>query len=391
MSKAKTFPELKTLSSVTDEQKQATEPQPDPKVTAKEGETPVINFEPYVTHRYEETVQSQQLIDKSNKLAASIWKDQAAYTVGKDYRSYLRTPHKTSPDTIIAANNEYFDFNKIKNIVQGILCIEGVRVNEPEPYYHTGISHTVRKLILKIASLEKKYGSDAVITESKRDNILKSIFFRDIYNETQTMGWYNPSAVDLVYDKQPALVNEYLSLEDMQLLSNIINYVPRLRFLFGTKAKNTPADVIDTVLQKIDFTKIYMSTTSVSDEAIALMQKIERLPEFFYTVIPSQISSDFIKTNKNVFYGNGDRFETVRNTSTELRNVAIKYANDERTLADLLEAIVSLVESYSNYYQEIINNIHQYFDYLNRIEVSFKDMVDDVKEGYIERFSSPPF
>lgn len=165
----------------------------------------------------------------------------------------------------------------------------------------------------------------------------------------------------------------------------IINYIPTIRIVLqGYKPWND--DVTEESLLKPLFSSKaggQFGHISAIEERDSL-RRLRDVHAFFGRVMPSLLIEDHIP---QVRYPSkaSQTLTTLQMKSASLRDTAASYVQYQKPLSELLEKIIELAQALKDYFHAVVSEVDAYFEYLNRIEMTYEMLVKEssrrIQEG----------
>jgi hypothetical protein len=349
-------------------------------------QAPVVSaeaFMPYGFDEHHETEYSKTLLEKSNLLAASIFNGKEGYE--KFTRPWFGfNPSEASEVSV--KNAAFFDRVNIDNALAsstGILPYDGAPAR-------TSFKANMRigELQQKLRRLEKRYEAEEILNLEGRERIISTVLLPD--SQFGVSDYSGTQYVSLRYPVQRSVATGNLAEDDVEVLESVMNYLNTLRIIMQPYRPRSEADagwtvegLLSPVLPSIDPGAVSVFHTR-PEFARKMVDKLKTLQSFFHLTIPYKVREDHIPSAR---YPTGASSAWMKLTvaSGRLRAVSLGYIHDEKTLSELYEAIVEIHHKVMDYLFAQTTEIEVYFQYLNRIGMSFEELVKEsaerIKEG----------
>lgn len=362
---------------------------PDPVVvaTAAADQAPVLPFAPYTNamSKYD-SAYSPTLLAKSDDLAKKIWATQDGYAASQVSTGYRHwAPNNIPADTTDNALKNQLRHNRweVESAIATALSVFDGR----HPYSsNINNSHQVSLLIKKLKKLEKRYEREDLFDDEISERIVQSLLVPA--NQFTGLGYPDAVYVGLSYPPQRAVVNELLTVTEVQTIEQIVNYVSRLRHVMANFLENGPTrpateKLLKPVLPAKDPKATYPSTPAPRD----LLRGVQDLHAFFQTALPWNIQKDHVPTITRARESDKS-MEKMRTASYTLRDETLEYAKEEGSLSGLLQSILDMSAAVQQYYTDLNTEVSDCFSYLSRVDLSFETFVDESAQR-IEELGCP--
>lgn len=337
-----------------------------PLAVAVDGQAPSVPFAPYANEEYTEPYASV-LLEKANALAGKIWGSKESYVAQHFTYPIGKTEEEKS---LIEKNKSYFNSSTVSQVISRMLSFNLNNV-EPNSFYdHIKIS----ELIKKLKRLEKKYGSDEIIDEDVRDQLISNILM-----PTNMYGIFDHhfgGSVQFRYPSQKSVVNDILTEENMQVIESVIFYIPRIRSLLATFKPAGGYPVKAKRLLK-DWMLDPKKYSSVQDEQ-RFLSDLLNFANFFSCALPYNVKLDLVPALKYPTMSS-QNYDKLRKASATLRDMALGYVQERNSLSDLLQAIVDLKDALHAYFSSVASEVDACFNFISRIGVPFDKLVEESK------------
>jgi hypothetical protein len=354
-----------TKQSKTDESGQSTDGEQKPLVTATKDQAPVIPFAPYVNNEYTEPY-SPLLLEKANVLAGKIWGDQASYDAFT--YTYARGDTKEAA-VIIEKNKAFFDHGVLNAVVRNLFTIKvpGSTPNVYDDMYKADV------LIKKLGRLEKKFELTELFSENAVEQIVENILMpAKMYGVYHDFGGYTSS---FRLQQQKAVINELLTMDEINLIDTIIAYVSKIRDLLSGFRIPGRSGRVDEKRLVTGWMPVPNSYVSTKDE-MQLLNDISNFTDFFNCAFPYALCQDLLPTFKFPSL-TAQRRATLETASANLRDGTVVYIRDQKSLTPLLRLIVELSDALQGYFTSLLSDLEAYFNFINRLGIRFEKLVSE--------------
>lgn len=332
-------------------------------IAAAADQAPVLPFAPYQADYYN-TPYSTSLMEKSNALSAKIWNGREGYT-----QAQMRFPLDVVGERaeIIEKNKTFLDRSLTGEILHSILSLQ--------PYTMvTDWTNRQRTIdtIKTIKRIEKRHGEDQVFDDVAREQIINTVLMpSNMYGVADQFNNYN--YLSLRHLPVKAVVNELINADSVTVVENIINYIPKMRFLMANYQPHSG--------QRVKGERLLVSLNKQENKYCRnadqqYLDDVRNMAEFFNCAFPGSVVGDLIPELKYPT-NSCTSYTKLRQASTELRDAAIGYMQETSTLSVLLQRIVDVAELTKEYFFCIMNENEAYFNYLNRIGMSYEQLVTE--------------
>lgn len=334
-----------------------------------------------------------ELLDKANKLAEVVWGPKENYLKAK---MGLGVDNPEERAAVEKENNRYFPSYGISNEVREILIVKR------KTYYPSNrggfgsdISYLARDLVKRLKKLERK--GEEILSDEDRDRIINDILM-PIGNYGYPAPWFYNPTISLGFPPPKVVVNELLKTEDMQLISDIVNYIQHLRLAFKEIAPGKSFSIEDLLVnlgenihKRITDRSYaphndYSRSRPISDaKFVATLRAVH---EFFLRVIPTQVVEDFIPGLRYPRRSN-QSMERMQKSSIALRTLCLNFIQEEKTLSELLEAILNLSDDVISYFLTLGEEVNEVINFLNRAGISYPKLVEDSASFLAQNLGEP--
>lgn len=351
-----------------------------PVVTTSEGQAPVLPFAPYshlADGPFEEPGFSPTLVEKSNELARKIWNNPQGYAFSKRASYYF--PENDAQRAVHEVNKAHFDHYYVAEYLRRAFSIER---NYSEAQSWNAYAK-IKELVKKLKRLEKKHEWDDIINEDTRERLINTVLVPShLYGASDGM-LFGTMYFSMTHPVQKSVVNGLIVQDDVEIIEDIINFIPRVREIMRNFSASLTAFSTEDVLVKLS--KDSVSQTDLQQMRGTLethadvLKTLKILAQFFNSAIPLQVSGDLIPELQYPTKSTAAHGEMVK-ASTELRNAVLGYVSEGEPLSSLLQKILDLRSAMFDYFMAIVMEVTACFNFLNRMEIPFDKFVEESKE-----------
>lgn len=338
-------------------------------------------FTPYRTHTFGDDNKPNLIVEKSNELARSIWADATAYAKANVALSSIDQNKDYLKESFIA-NRKFYDQGHLSMIISQSLGISGGGSFGATYLYGDKIEELIRKL----KRLERKNNSEEIFDDNAREQIINYVLL-----PTNTAGsWYDRyGSLNLSYPEQKVVINEILTKDEVNSISTILSYIPRVRKLLGKcfeptnrlnreqLGKNLSHGRQDNTDDGRPYFPAMSAGYSNPDSHGDKLETMLAVHRFLNSVIPYDIIRD-LSPNLSQSGNNMSMYSLdMHNASKAMREASLNYIREERGLGELLQKIVDYSAKLSLYFNYVNSELHLLFGLLNRLEISYETLLND--------------
>lgn len=343
-----------------------------PAPSALEGQAPIMSAEFYRKHTYGAPY-SSTLLDNANKLAGIIWGDRTQVAQQRHAQLPGQTPEETL--AVFVKNANQYSHHPVNQRLQKLLAIVTDQTQGPG-FHPISYDHYVTTVIRKLKRLERKYNSDDLLNDESRERIIENVLLPS--NSFGVEHGYTGDYVDLQYPPQRAITLNLLTKEDFGYITSALNFLPRVRYLLklfdGYGGPVTKEELLKPL--KPEVANQYYGQREEDQQFLDALKKVHA---FMFDAIPYEVSADFELSPRGQPLS-GKYYEEVRKASQSLRETAMRYIQEAVELSDLLEAIYALSGKLIQYFSELNEEVRKHYDFLNRVGISFEQLVEESKD-----------
>lgn len=325
-----------------------------------------------------------ELTDKANEFACKLWKDAGSYQNVRALMSDYGFP--VLNQEINQNNFTYFNSHYIQSNLYGMFSVSHILSSHPL----MGLDG-MTNLISKLKRLERKHSSEELIDDISREKIIDTILMpTNLYGVTDKYHGYD--FIDMRYPRQKSVVNELITGEEMEVITSVLNYIPRLRVLLSNYDRHIGKMTKDGLLEKLSWNSATYQPTPFSRQANPygnpqgrdlnlqedkkILNTLRKMYDFLVQVIPFEMQRDLIPSFSST-RASDVRWKAMQKASRNLREAATAYIQEERTLSSLLSAILELSEAVLDYFNTLVDEVKDMFTFLNRIGASYEKIVEE--------------
>ncbi len=329
----------------------------------------VLPFAPYQTQEYGATY-SETLVAKANEHADKKWGSQERYEYAR-----LQFPALPSLDELDLRQEDSKIFAKyqIDNVLWRVF---GLNYNQT-----TNGLPAVHNVITKVKKLEKTRDVDDYFLDGVRERIINCILlpvqnFAPADSVEYGSGWLKFS-----YQGTRAEASGELSSEDVTMICNMLDYIPRVRRALKSFSVREPMKLVqaELLLPIIDAkmqseNKIF--NPGPSSRELEIPHRLLAMKQFLERAVPNQMVQDNIP---GLQYPNQEYigFGKLSLASTHLRDTVTGFITERYGLAELLEAIQRLEQELLGYFRSVTAVIELYLNFLHRIGTTYTKLVEE--------------
>lgn len=348
-----------------------------PIASGTQDQAPIIPFAPYQFDPEYEPPYSTSLMEKSNKLAASIWANKEAYDLMRP--NHVSTLMNKELREVVEKNQTVFDRMSLDLAIRNTFDNFGFG-------YDTSYSgrQKINNLIKKLKRLERKFDSEEIMDYEKRERLIDMVLFpgfpSDVFNSS-----FGQQYVDFRWPPMKAVVNELLTAEEVNSMETVFNFIPRIRNVMKNYKPYADGYEKERLLQPFGKTSSIDNRQRYFEKD--LLQGIKYLHNFVSNSMPFRVMQDHVPALRHPVQSTM-LYSDVQKASQQLREAVLGYVQEQNTLSDMMENILNLADSMRNYFLALVNEINDCFLYFNHIGLSFEKLVEE-SETRIEQSQVP--
>lgn len=327
------------------------------------------------------------LMDKANDLARTIWSDATAYVKANETLNSIHTNQDYLKEGF-TANRKFYEQGYVSTIISQALGLGSANGLGASYLYMDKVDDIVRKL----KRLERKNSNEEIFDDNAREQIINYIL---LPTTTVTGGYDRCASLNLAYPDQKIVVNEILTKDEVNSITNILNYLPRSRKLlancFEPKHRINKEDLTVKLAYPSrensdnNYPHFPVMAAAYSDTGThsSKLEAILSIHRFLSSAIPYDIIRDLAPglgqsgSNMSVHSTN------MHTASKAMREASLNYIREERGLGELLQKISEYASAVTAYFNYVNNEIRQLFDLLNRLDISYETLLNN-SDDYIQ-------
>lgn len=345
---------------------------PAPLASAPDGQAPILEHKPYSQTTWGATF-SDTLVARSNELANKVWPTGQAYIEARHGSVRMAYQDRTE---VMDVNRAHFDRYPLANEVRRILATESSYV----PGRAMGVDYTyafiqrAQEVLTKLRRLEKKEGINGVFDDAAREKIIETVLL-----PTTSFGvnseYHGYNYLDLRFPQQKAVVNDVLSKDEVAVIEQLINYIPRLRVLLANYDQHVGAYSREDLMHPLTGLREPRTFNNLQEDR-KVLNTIKKVLHFFDQAIPHNIVQDFLPELRYP-RKSSERFIELQKASKDLREACLDYIQETSSLSKMLEEILDLSDALLAYFNAQIEELAVVFAYLDRVGITFPQFVDE--------------
>jgi hypothetical protein len=345
----------------------------DPLASVPEGQTPILEHRPYSQSSWG-AMFSNTLIDRSNELANKVWPTSQSYVESRHGSVRMGFRERTE---VMDVNRTFFDRYPLGIDLRRLLATETIYVPSGARNFTTdGYAFTQRanEVLAKLRRLEKKEGINEVIDDAAREKIIETVLM-----PTTSFGinseYHGYNYLDLRFPHQKAVVNEVLSKEEVTVIEQLINYIPRLRILLAGYDQHVGAYNREDLMNPLAGNRPEARYSNLQEDR-KLLQTIKKVLHFFEQAIPHNIVQDFLPELRHP-RKSSERYLDLQRASKDLREASLGYIQETSSLSKMLEEIMDLSDALYAYFNSMVEEIAAVYTYLDRVGITLPQLLDE--------------
>lgn len=354
------------------------------KTQPEDGKAPVIEFDPYASEKeYRGSSLSATLMAKSTELSRTIWRDKETYHLAQGI--FPAAEEGSAEAKARDQNNEFWPGWEISSEITRMFSTATQTANQVQSTFRYQAETKVLEVLEKLKKLERTETIEDLFHENVRVQITDALL---PVSGAETLS-FNSGGLNLRWPTRPVVALGQLEESDIDLITRLLMYVPDIREIISVPTWRV---YTDRDVTKEDLLKPLIPTNTWRNREFDknFIKRLHQLQNFFHRAVPAQIARDHITSMYSKVPAQYARdLQSLHRASTKLRNTLMKFIREEETLSELLQRIINLAHALSSYYGSIVNEIGGYFQYLNKIGMTFEQLVSESNHSRLAEEEAP--